>query len=294
MVALVDTNPSQPLRIGVVIPTLGTNDCLDKSLSSIAQQTREVASVVVVDQSHNDRIATICNKWSSMLPILRVHTHPGASHARNTGLNQLVENVDIVGFLDDDCTYAANCFEEVQASFHDNRTAAISGRLNSHESRLRFGDDAQALDYRTVWTMAIEATMFCRISVIDDLNGFNEELGIGSSSPWQSGEGTDLLLRMMGRGYEVHYQPKCEVTEHDENASTKASPALKSRKYGRGTGRVYRMHYSWLVCIWQVIRPLLGAFISLAAGNKELSIRRLQAAIGRWEGITGWLTGRLP
>lgn len=279
-------------KIGVVIPTLGSNDCLDQALESIARQRWNVASVVIVDQSDDDRIAGICRDWAQQLPLRKVRTHRGASHARNVGLEHLDPHVDIVGFLDDDCTYADDCFNEVIAHFTDDSFAAMSGQLRSHEARLRFGDRPERLNRRTVWTHAIEATLFCRTSVLSQVGGFDEQLGIGGPTPWQSGEGTDLLLRMMEAGYSVHYNPACEVHEHDAGGGARPDPVVKSRLYGRGTGRVYRRHYSLLACFMQVLRPAVVAALDFARGNKASFRKRSQAAIGRWEGLTGHLIGR--
>lgn len=280
------------MSIGIIIPTLGINDCLDESLTSIARQTSQVTAIVVVDQSVGSRIEDVCRRWSDKLPIRHVRSRTGLSHARNIGLEILPNSTDVVGFLDDDCSYGDGCLAEASRHFNDPGVGALSGRLHSSTPRLKFGKSDEKLGRRTVWTKAIEPAMFCRMSAIHQAGPFDEDLGIGSRTPWQSGEGTDLLLRIMKLGYSVWYTPACEIHEHDTNRTTPVNLANKSRKYGRGTGRVYRMHYPWQSCLWQVIRPLLGSCLALASGNMDQYRRRLQAAIGRWEGLSGWIVSR--
>ncbi|WP_082697105.1 glycosyltransferase family 2 protein [Kocuria rosea] len=274
------------LSVGIVIPTLGVNDCLDATLASIAGQSVPAKCVIVIDQSSSQRIEQICNDGSHASNVIHVRSHTGASHARNVGIDNLPPGVDIVGFLDDDCTYAEDCLFQATQYFGTDMVGAISGRLESHQNRLAFGDKDARLNRKTVWTKAIEATTFCRMNALQKVGQFDESLGIGSSTPWQSGEGTDLLLRLMKGGYSVWYTPSCKVYEHDQRKGPLNSMTLKTRNYARGTGRVYRAHYSLHTCLWQVLRPCIGAVISFATGNTGKANLRIQSAIGRWEGIT--------
>lgn len=276
-------------NIGIVIPTLGTNDCLDDSLRSIARQKVPALSVVVIDQSDGNRISNICHQWQSSLPLVHVRTHRGLSHARNIGIAHLIPGVDIVGLLDDDCVYETNCFQHVVSHFADTSHGAMSGRLWSPEQRIQFGHKHEQLTRSTVWKKSIEPALFFRTSVLQEVGCFDESLGIGCPTPWQSGEGTDLLLRVMKAGYSVHYNPSCEIYEQVSGRVTPINPPVKSRMYGRGTGFVYRRHYSFWSCALIIVRPAIGACLDMVKGDTKSYRKRIQAAIGRWEGATGHL-----
>lgn len=271
-------------RIGIVIPTLGLNDCLDLSLQSIETQSVKPQAIVVVDQSSNDRIQMICRSWQDKLPVMHIRAQRGLSHARNIGLHYLASKADVVGFLDDDCSYGEGSLEKVKIHFATGSRGAMSGKLISPTHRIKFGDRFEKLNKSNVWQKSIEPALFFSMPVLRLVGDFDEQLGIGCDTPWQSGEGTDLLLRVMKEGFSVHYNPECKVYEHDRQRASQLDPAKKSRMYGRGTGYVYRRHYSWPSCMMQIIRPIVGAGLDLAKGDVQSSRKRTQAAIGRWEG----------
>jgi hypothetical protein len=153
--------------------------------------------------------------------------------------------------------------------------------------RLRFPDGERTLDRNSIWRAAIEPATFVHREALNLVGPFREDLGVGAWSPWQSGEGTDVLLRCLAEGMTVRYSPR--VTVHEERPSlSDAQQRQKVRQYARGTGRVYRLHP---YAPWQHLRVLVAPFLLGVVNALRLrphtAMLRFQQTIGRAEGYAG-------
>ena len=62
--------------------------------------------------------------------------------------------------------------------------------------------------FPAVFSMAqSEPATFCRRELFERLGGFDEGIGVGSSSPWQAAEGPDLVLTALEHGSVCYYDP---------------------------------------------------------------------------------------
>lgn len=275
------------MRISVVIPTLGRRDHFEKVFRSIDAQEHRPVQVIVVNQGGEaEKIRRAAEPYAG-LDVVVISSDRGASKARNAGVAAAAD-VDIIGFLDDDCLYAPSALSEAVKAFESPDVGATSGRLMAVQERVQFGEKARDIDTRTVWTHAIEATTFVRASVLAEVGPFDECLGIGCPTPWQSGEGTDLLIRIIRAGHRVTYSPSIVVHELQEPVAS-AQWITKVRAYARGTGRVYRRHYGLLSWGRVVAAPLVAAIYAAGNGRREEAARKVQASIGRLEGLLGRL-----
>lgn len=272
------------MRISVVVSTIGRSEAFGLLLESLANQTYPAHQIVVVDQGDGRMVADQVALWRDRLPITRLTSERGVSLGRNTGW-QALDECDIVAFPDDDCTYGPDAFADVVREFEDPTVLALSGRLTGSGDRLSFGGERSDIDRKTVWTKAIEATTFYRLSSSGRTGGFDVTLGVGAPTKWQSGEGTDLLLRAMAGGARAVYVPSIVVTEH-QRETTYAEYLRKVRLYGRGTGRVYRTRYSTLECALVIAKPLAAVVINMLRGRRSEWEKKWQAALGRAEGMT--------
>jgi hypothetical protein len=115
---------------------------------------------------------------------------------------------------------------------------------------------------------------------------FNEELGVGASSPFKSGEETAFLLEALGRDYCGRYFRDI-IVHHDQ---VDAGDERRSRGYARGFGRVLALYrYPRIYVAWRLIRPALRAALSLACLKPRLARYKLSWALGIYEGYTGTL-----
>ncbi|WP_067477100.1 glycosyltransferase family 2 protein [Actinomadura hibisca] len=204
--------------------------------------------------------------------------------------------IDIVVFADENTWYPPDAFEagvRVLAPPVD----VLSGRMLDAE-----GDDARPgagadgpgpLDARTVWTRAAIGACLFRTGFLRAVGGFDEGLGAGCDTPWQSGAETDLLLRGLRAGKTIVFDPEVGAFGHDPDAPGPAHHA-RARHDARGTGRVYRRYYDGYGCARVLVRPLGGAAKAAARGRWAESAWYLHKAIGRLEGMTGMLLPAPP
>ncbi|MCO5989117.1 glycosyltransferase [Actinoallomurus spadix] len=281
------------MNAAVVVSTIGRPQLLDRLLASLHEQTLRPSDVVVVDQSDDGDTRKVVDSWMDRLPVRRSTSARGLSIGRNVGIAALGD-YDFVAFPDDDTSYLPDTLAQAAAAFASApAVGAISGRLVGTPGRpaqfTSFADRRMRLDHRTVWTSAIENCCFFRRAFLRAVGGFDEDLGVGAASPWQSGEGTDLLLRGMKAGWPILFDPRIVIVEYNPELPSLGERAyhVKARRYARGTGRVFRRHHGIGSQVRVVVRPLAAAALSLARGRRALALWYLQRAIGRIEGITG-------
>jgi glycosyltransferase involved in cell wall biosynthesis len=278
--------------VAVVIATVGRPKLLERLLASLAEQTLAPHEVIVVDQSGDDDTQGIVERWRESLPVQHLTSGRGASVGRNTGIAALGDH-DMVVFPDDDSWYASDAFARGAAGLRAG-AGVVSGRMmnpSGGPAQLRFGAEACPLDDRTVWTKAIAETCFFSADFLRDVGGFDEGLGIGCRTPWQSGAETDLLLRGLRAGWPLVFDPRIVVYEDNADDPRLDEPAFraKARHAARGTGRVYRCHYGRVRCAQAVIRPLGAGLMYAFEGRWAQAGCYLQRAVGRLEGLTGFL-----
>jgi glycosyltransferase involved in cell wall biosynthesis len=275
-------------RIAVVVPTLNSPPTLAKLLESIKAQTLQPAEVVIVAQGRVDVAKQIAQ--SSGLPNTRViESATGLSKARNAGIAGLQSDWNIVATPDDDVWYEIDAFDQAARSVAVGY-AAVSGKVVPEDSgqttRLRFGDIERQLDKRSVWTSAIEAGFFLTEALVGDVGAFDEGLGLGAHTPWRSGEGTDLLLRGLVKGYRVGYNPLIQLTEATPTRTSKNQVA-RLRDYARGTGRVYRTHYGTSGQFLLVVRSFAKLALAPIRGDMVSTREAAAVLVGRLEGLIG-------
>ncbi|GAA4604506.1 hypothetical protein GCM10023195_15360 [Actinoallomurus liliacearum] len=281
---------AQP-RMACVVATIGRPVHLDTLLRSLADQTLPPSHVIVVDQSTNTKTADVIDTWRDRLPLRRLTSARGLSLGRNTGLAALGDDYDIVTFPDDDVRLAPDALANAAAAFATgDHIGVVSGALITPSGRL---DRQQAparptpLTERTVWVAAEGATSV-RSAFLRSVGGFDETLGVGNPTPWQSGEGTDLLLRGLRAGWTILFDPAIAVHETcEEDGPAEPRCRAKARHYARGTGRVYRRHHGIRRQLISVLRPLGGLLLCSFTGRGAEARWHWQRALGRAEGLTG-------
>ena len=200
--------------------------------------------MIVVDQNSDDRLTAVVHACGDLYPILHLRTkRVGASAARNEGLRH--SRSDLVAFPDDDCWYPPDLLEKVARFFdHHPEVDGLTGRLvdeQGQSSILDFDLDPGPLDTTNIWTRSIEATMFLRGKSARRFR-FDETLGRGSGTAWESGEGTDYLLQLLSEGASLYYEPSLNVIHSQPVPPYDAKAMRRAYEYGCGRGRVLRKH----------------------------------------------------
>jgi len=243
--------------------------------------------VIVVDQNPDQRLSAVLAPHRERIEVL--HLRPGfvgASRARNLGLTYA--RGEFVAFPDDDCRYPPGLLGSVARAFKDHREASgITGRLVDDEGRdsiLSFDPEPGPVTKGNVWNRGIEATLFFRRDALSELR-FDETLGRGAGTPWGSGEGTDLLLRLLERGDCIRYEPSLTVLHPQPVPPYGKKADWRAYDYGRGMGRVLKLHsYGALSKARHCAEPV-GRAVRAGARLRPAEARyHLNAARGRLEG----------
>lgn len=277
------------MRVAVIVSTLGRSpEGLSRLLHSLAGQTYGTVEVVLADQSGGSAVREIAASWNDRIGVRVVTSSVGVSRGRNDCLESLAAEVELVAVTDDDCEYDPRAIEHaVEALSADTQLGGVCGVLASSLGlRVRQSTTELELDRRTVWTHAIEAAMFFRRSVLDEVGLYDESLGTGACTPWQSGEGTDLLLRALEAGHRFKYLPSIMVAE-ESPLTDPGAVKVKARRYARGTGRVFCMRYGWFARFKAVVGPLIKSVGYFAKGDRERASVSVAVSLGRLEGVAG-------
>jgi hypothetical protein len=195
-----------------------------------------------------------------------------------------------VAFPDDDCVYPDDLLERVARRFAERpglagltgRTADAAGRSSG-----RWGTVPRGVDRAGVWHGGSSATTFLRSSLVTRVGTFDESLGIGSGTPWASGEDTDFLVRALDLGAHIEFDPEIVVI-HELRAGTGLVAA--GAREGAAVGYILGKHrYPPRAVARMAVRPLGGMLASLACGDATRA--RFQAATLRGR-LLGYRAGR--
>jgi glycosyltransferase involved in cell wall biosynthesis len=279
--------PSETVKISLVVATLGRTVQLDRLFESLARQDFTDFEVIVVDQNPDDRLEYLF-KRGFPFPLSRIHTPNarGLSRARNAGWK--VAKGELVIFPDDDCWYPSWLLSRGTKLLADSQADVLTGRAADEAGRDingRYSRTPHRIDHANVWISGIEWVMLFKKSALQAVEGFDEEIGVGASTPWQACEGQDILLRMLDKGLIGQFEPSFFGHHMEFGQLAPKAMQAKGREYGRGLGYVLRVHhYGWLSAAWWVGRPLVKLGLSIPRGDFENCKYLFNVSLGRLEG----------
>jgi glycosyltransferase involved in cell wall biosynthesis len=275
------------VKFSLIVATLGRSVELDRLLKSLAGQTHKDFEVIVVDQNDDDRARKAVVQYTDRLEIVHLTSAKGLSRARNVGLEHITG--DIVAFPDDDCWYAEGTLETVAKQISADENDGITGRsVDEHgrESQGRWTAKPVRINKYNVWVCATSYTIFLRRSIVKEVGGFDESLGVGSGTKWGAGEEVNFLLQALRCGGVIQYCPSLCVRHPEPVAQLDARSFERTRLYNRGYGRVLSLNrFPFYFVCYTILRPAVGAVISLL----KLDIRRARYyVISARERYLGW------
>jgi glycosyltransferase involved in cell wall biosynthesis len=264
----------------LVVATVDRVEELRRLLQSLAAQTHDEFRVLLVDQNEDDRLVQVLEGYP--FEIVRLEAARGLSRARNAALTQVRAN--LVAFPDDDCTFDPQLLEQVARRFGaDAGLAGLTGRAVDETGRSSpsWSQQPALLDRAGLWNRAISFTIFLRASVVRMVGTFDEELGLGSTAGWSSGEEIDYLVRAVDAGARIEYDPSIVVTHPGKQFSPSALRTIAARD-GASIGYILRKHrYPKTTVARMLIRPLGGALLALVRRDRAQAGFHLSTFRGR-------------
>jgi GT2 family glycosyltransferase len=274
------------MRFSIIVATINRTEENQRLLESIAAQQFADLEVIFADQNADDRLDAILIHFRARFPIVHLRSRRGLSRARNDAL--ALARGEIICFPDDDCWYPPKLLIEVDRLIRDNPyISGLTCRCTDEQGRLSAGGESKQpglLDCHNVWRRGVSATMFLRMQLFKQVGCFDEELGLGSGTPFQSGEETDLLLRAIKNGFLIQYLPSLAVFHPLPQSD--AGAAMRAWSYGAGMGRILRKHGEGRLWSWYyILFPMAGALTALLHGDWRLAQIRVARSLGR---LRGW------
>ena len=277
------------MRFSLLLATVQRTQDVSRLLKSLSAQTHKNFEVLVIDQNADNRLIDVLEHYKDRLAIIHIKSGTGLSKARNVGLLQA--SGEVVALPDDDCWYEPDTLARV-AELLTKRPSlgGVTGKSINQDgwpSLGRWDKDAGLVDRQNAWRRAISYTMFLRRGVIP-IQGFDETLGVGSGTLWGAGEETEILLRILQAGTNVWYDPTLTVRHPQSGKMLYDKTARrKAHSYGRGMGRVLRLHgYALPAVGYHLARPLIGTVVSLLTGRGRKASYHWAIFDGR---LRGWL-----
>ena len=283
------------MNLGLVVSTLGRIDPLRRLLDSLDGELAPGDRVVIVAQGRLAEVDALARGYMERgLAVTVTTSERGASLGRNVGVGALGSGEYLLTFPNDTTWYPAGVLDRLREHADDIEAGALTIR-DEHGPKFSLPPAGTALDRWNVWSV-IEMGIVMRKSVFERLGGFDPSIGTGAASPWQAGEATDLLLRLiatdasLARGF-VWLPPELSAGGvADARGLARAARRHKLRAYGRGLGRVVTM---WRYPAWWRFAFVGGG---LAFGLRHRPDYELLDGwwvfLGRLEGAIGRVLGR--
>jgi GT2 family glycosyltransferase len=265
----------------LVVATVDRVAELERLLASVQAQTHRAVRVLLVDQNEDDRLEPVLQEQRSF-NLVRLHAQRGLSRARNAALEDI--SADLVAFPDDDCVFASDLLERVARRFAGDRALdGLTGRAvdETGRSSQSWAQDPAPLTRENLWNRVISFTIFLRAPLVARVGRFDEQLGLGATAPWASGEEIDYLVRALDAGARIEYDPALVVTHPDTRMSPTTLTSLGNRD-GASVGYILRKHrYPKRTVGKMLIRPIGGALVALARRDRTEARFHLSTLRGR-------------
>jgi hypothetical protein len=284
-------------KVSLIVATLGERpDDLRALLHSLAPQVEFISEVIIVDQhSDRDRIPDLLCEFRGALPVRYTRSERGLSRARNHGLTLVTG--DILAFPDDDCAYSEGLLEWVVNWFHSNIEYDI----------LAVGvEDADGVPSGNRWPRpsceirplnAFRTTFSSSLFLCADLAKsarFSVQLGVGSGTPFGSGEETDYVLRLLRTPARGRFDRTCHIIHPRRDMLSGSASAARAQAYGFGMGHVLQRNSLGSLWISFIAYNLGRTALVLSRGNLKSAQLCLGQTKGLWNGFLTPVPGSAP
>lgn len=225
------------LHITLLATTRGRKEPVIRLLDSLCLQSYKNFTLLLGDQSSDASFNDLLALYAEQISIERIPLEPqGLSKARNALLPYV--KGDIVALTDDDCHYAPDCLAQVADLF--NSHSDMAGLIGNCNGLSKAYQTAHQENRFSVFRDAPSWALFFRAGAMRMTGGFDEGLGIGSNGPYQSGEETDYLLRVLNANVGKILRSSSAHVFHDTFNFN--DPNLLPKAYGYGVGRMHLLH----------------------------------------------------
>lgn len=275
-------------KFSLIVATLGERPFdLWALLRSLASQAKFIKEVIVVDQ-HSDPIyiPALLNPFMDVLPIVHTRSKRGLSRARNHGLSFVTG--DFVAFPDDDCMYPDGLLEWVADWFESNLEYDILAVGANDSEGLMSGNRwfQQSCEIKPV--NAFRTTFSSSLFLLSELarsSRFDEQLGLGSGTPFGSGEETDYVLRLLRMRARGRFDRTRHIVHPRHDMLSENTTSQRALAYGVGMGHVLRINSLRVIWAGFLTYNLARAGIAALRGSFKGAHLCVAQTLGMWKGF---------
>jgi len=265
------------MKFSLILPTVGRVAEIQRFLESLAAQDEQDFELIVIDQNPDDRLVAMLRDFSTRFQVNHIRLQKrGLSGARNRGL--AAARGDILGFPDDDCTYAPGLLRAATEVLAHGRTAAgqpwdgVVGRvldLDADQPAFLYcgqGSPGQ-LDVQAAYRLGVVHALFLRVDAVAGRR-FDETLGLGAGTRWGAGDDSDYLMRSVAAGNRILHAPQL-IVRHPNPHAARGFRDLISReyRYGRSNGLVTARHFGSTALRFEALPNLWWVLVNLIIGR---------------------------
>lgn len=270
--------------VSLIVATVNRVAELERLLSSLDLQIYKDFEVIVVDQNVDSPLIPVLQNHPG-LNIRHLRCERGAGRARNHGLR--VASGDVICFPDDDCWYPQSLLQLIVSWLEQHRAFdAVFTTMRSADNKPvgpRWPNGPCSISRTNVWDIGVCVNAFLRREVTDSVGVLRDDIGVGASTPYQSGEETDYYLRALAMGFQAWYEPS--FTVHHPDLHSVGRLRAVTYPYALGFGYLMRIHgFSRRDFGLHVVRSLGGALVSLGKGNLKMAHVYALRAFGQLRG----------
>jgi glycosyltransferase involved in cell wall biosynthesis len=273
--------------IDLVVPTFGRTVEIERFIGSVAAQTWQGQTrVVLVDQNRDNRLGPIVREFQDRVAVLHLHSELGVSRACNAGFRECT--AALIGRADDDCWYPPDALARVADAFEQHPDwDALCGMTcdeSGHPTQLRWDAAGGIVNRGNVFRRAIGSTLFLKRSLAASLGEWDESYGPRPHSDGTirgGSEDGEYILRILERGFTLGYDPLIRIFHAEFTPSVRDRRSMrKAYYYGLDHTRLVKQYRfpRWYPA-WRSAQLYAGAGVFLARGNPGRA--RFYAAMAR-------------
>lgn len=275
-------------KFSLIVATLGERPFdLWALLRSLTSQATFIKEVIIVDQ-HSDpnHIPALLNPFIDVLPIVHTRSKRGLSRARNHGLSLVTG--DLVAFPDDDCMYPDGLLEWVADWFESNLEYDILAVGANDSEGLMSGNRwfQQSCEIKPInaFRTTFSSSLFL-LSEVARSSRFDEQLGLGSGTPFGSGEETDYVLRLLRTRARGRFDRTHHIVHPRRDMLSDNTSSHRALAYGVGMGHVLRINSLRVIWAGFLTYNLARAGVAAMRGNFMGAHLCLAQTLGMWRGF---------
>ena len=243
----------------IIVISINRIYLVERLFLSLCRQINKNFEIVFIygPSINKDDVDALCNLFSNLTIRTFESQDNCLSRSRNLALSKI--RGDFFAIPDDDCVYEPSTLEMARELFEKYPliSAIIGKHMGLDESCERKNTAPVFLTRYAVFKNCPSYIQFYRSSILPDVGFFDENLGVGSHTPYQSGEETDFALRTMQAGFAIARTQSVLVHHPYENLQ---NPSLRRKVHAYAAGRMYLLrkhHFSFVFMIINVFYPLV-------------------------------------